>query len=75
MVYNIGDLDLPVSNYGRKEDFSGANIMTSFPANTHRVYFKIPKQLSKQGLLKVVTGRRFRPNYIIWSRIIDGFDT
>ena len=59
-MYNFGDLDLPVSNYGRKKDFTGANLMTSFPAKAHQkskctqAHFvertlKYQKQLLKQG--------------------------
>ena len=67
MVYYFDELELLVSNYGRKQYFSTADFMTSFPADAHRkskctqAHFvertlKYQNQVSKQGLLKVVTG-------------------
>ena len=67
MVYSLNELNFPVPSYNRKTDFPTASFMTSFPADAHRkskctqAHFvertlKYQEQISKQGLLKVVTG-------------------
>ena len=67
MKYSLNEFDLLVSSYNRKNDFTGAYFMTSFPANAHRkskcihAHFeertlKYQNQLSKQVLLRAVTG-------------------
>ncbi len=67
MVYYFDEFDSSVSSYDHKKDLAGANFMTSLPVNAHRkskctqAHFvehtlKYQNQLSKQGLLKVVTG-------------------
>ena len=67
-MYYFDELDKPVSNYCCEKDFPGANFKMSFPVNAHQKSkcaqdhfiertLKYQKQLSKQGLLKVVTER------------------